>query len=178
MAIHTEIPYTAAEQMAEENLIGSVFGTGKKQVTVEGIDLHGQHDHLIISLRLSGAYKGVVHLRGKPVHNMEKNQVELANLDFDVQTRNVLHRSAAWLFKGNIRSTLENALVFPLENDLNKVAVEIRQNINSLKPGPWIWMEAGEMDLRLRDIILTPDGMVLDFLLSGQLAIHLKALDN
>lgn len=177
LVIHTEIPYDEAERLAENNLIGKTFGEGKRQVTVEGIDLFGQSDHVIASLRLTGAYKGTVHLRGKPVLNNEAHQVELSALDFDVETRNVLHRSASWLFKANIRSTLGKALVFPLGQDMNQVAEEIRRTINTTRPGPWIHLDAGPLDLRLRDILLTPEGMVLDFLLSGRMDIHLKALD-
>jgi hypothetical protein len=94
-----------------------------------------------------------------------------------MHTRNVLHRSAAWLFKANIRSSLEKALVFPLEEDIGMVSREIRTAINQFQPGPWIRMEAGPLDLRMEAIRLTQEGMVLDFLLAGRMDIHLKALE-
>lgn len=177
MLIHTEVPYDQAERIAEANLIGQTYGTGRQQVRIEGIDLFGQGDHLITSVRLSGSYKGTVHLRGKPVYNAALNRIEMADLDYDVQTRNVLHRSASWLFKSNIRSTFVRALVFPLEENLDQVRQEIQASLQTFSAGPWIRMEAGEMYLRLEDLYLQPEGFRLDFLLSGQLKIHLKAID-
>jgi hypothetical protein len=175
--IHTEIPWAQAERIATQNIVGKTFGSKGQEVSVQAIELYGQDDQLIISAKLSGNYKGTVHLRGRPWLNLQKNQVELADLDFDMHTRNVLHRSAAWLFKANIRSSLEKALVFPLEEDIGMVSREIRTAINQFQPGPWIRMEAGPLDLRMEAIRLTPEGMVLDFLLAGRMDIHLKALE-
>lgn len=177
MPIRTEIPWAQAEQIANQNLNGSTFGSGKQTVTIQGIQLYGQDDQLIIALKLSGGYKGTIHLRGRPVLNMAKSQVELEGLDFDLETRNVLHRSAGWLFKANMRTTLSRELVFPLEENMGMVAREIRQAINTFRPGPWIRMEAGSMDLRLDQLHLSPDGIVLDFLLAGKMDIFLKALE-
>ncbi len=173
--IHTEVPYEQAERLAEEQLIGQSFTSGGKTVTVEGIDLYGQGTHLIASVRLAGAYKGQVHLRGRPHFNLEKNQIELAEFDFDLQTRNVLHRSTGWLFKGNIRSALEAQLRFPLENNLNIVKEEINTQLNNLQAGPWIRLSTPGLHLTMEDITLTPDGMALNTLLSGRVEVQLTA---
>ncbi len=173
--IHTEVPYEQAERLAEDQLIGQSFSSGGKKVTVEGIDLYGQGTHLIASVRLGGAYKGQVHLRGRPVFNLEENQIELEEFDFDLQTRNVLHRSAGWLFKGNIRSSLEEQLRFPLENNLNMVKEEINAQLNNVKAGPWIRLSTPGLHLSMEDIALTPEGMALNILLSGRVEVHLTA---
>ncbi|MCF8238116.1 MAG: DUF4403 family protein [Saprospiraceae bacterium] len=173
--IHTEVPYEQAERMAEEQLIGQSFSSGGRTVTVEGIDLYGQGTHLIASIRLAGAYKGQVHVRGRPYYNPEKNQIELAEFDFDLQTRNVLHRSAGWLFKGNIRSSLEKQLRFPLLNNLNVVKDEINAQLNNLQAGPWIRLATPGLHLTMEDITLTPDGMALNTLLSGRVEVQLTA---
>ncbi|MBK7344945.1 MAG: DUF4403 family protein [Saprospiraceae bacterium] len=175
--IHTEIPYDQAERIAEEQLIGQTFSSGKKKVVVEGIDLFGQGTHLIASVRLGGSYKGQVHLRGTPVFNLEKNQIELSEFDFDLQTKNVLLRSAGWLFKGNIRTSLANQLKFPLESNLSKVRDEINTQLGQLQAGPWIRLSTKGLHLTMDDIILTPDGMALNMLLSGLVEVHLAAFE-
>lgn len=175
--IHTEIPYEQAERIAEEQIIGQTFSSGKKSVTVEGIDLYGQGNHLIASVRLTGAYKGQVHLRGTPVFHPEKNRIELEDFDFDLQTKNVLHRSAAWLFKGNIRSSFAEQLNFPLESNLNQVRDEINTQLNQLQAGPWIKLKTPGLHLTMDDVILTPDGMALNVLLSGLVEVNLAAFE-
>lgn len=177
IVIHTEIPYEQAERLAEEQLIGQTFSSGSKTVTVEGIDLYGQGTYLIASVRLAGAYKGQVHLRGTPVFNLAKNQIELADFDFDLQTKNVLHRSAAWLFKGNIRSSFAEQLHFPLESNLNLVRDEINTQLNQLQAGPWIKLSTPGLHLTLDDIVLTPEGMALNVLLSGLVEVNLAAFE-
>lgn len=175
--IHTEIPYEQAERLAEEQLIGQTFSSGKKTVKVEGIDLFGQGSHLIASVRLAGAYKGQIHLRGTPVFNLAKNRIELTDFDFDLQTKNVLHRSAGWLFKGNIRSAFAEQLNFPLESNLNQVRDEINAQLNQLQLGPWIKLTTAGLHLTMDDVILTPEGMALNILLSGLVEVNLAAFE-
>lgn len=175
--IHTEIPYLEAERMAEDQLIGKSFSSGNREVTVEGVNLYGQADYMIASVRMAGSYKGQVHLRGKPVMNVRDNVIELQDVDFDVQTRNVLHRSAAWLFKGNIRSSLEQALRFPLEENLGQVRKEINDQLNRLPVGPWIRLSTPGLNLSVHEINLTPEGIAVHLLLSGRLEVRLTGLN-
>lgn len=177
LLIHTEIPYSEAELMAEEQLIGKTFSSGSRKVTVEGVDLYGQANYMIASVRLAGSYKGQVHLRGKPVMNVASNAIELEDMDFDVQTRNVLHRSAAWLFKGNIRSSLEQALRFPLEDNLGQVRQEINDQLNHLPVGPWIRLTTPGLNLSVHEINLTQDGIAVNLLLSGRVEVKLTGLN-
>ena len=177
LVVRTEIPYSAAEAVAESNLIGQTLKSGNREVTVEGIEIYGQKDYLIASVRLRGSYNGQVHLRGRPLLNSEKNQVEIAGLDFDVQTRNVLHRSAAWLFKGNIRQTLEQQLTFPIEANLRQMQMEINRQLRDYRLGPWIRVESGGLAVGLEEVHLQPEGMVLNFLMTGQVMVHVAILN-
>lgn len=177
LMIHTELPYEEAERMAEDRIIGQTFTSGRRSVTVEGVELYGQGDYLIASVRLAGSYKGQVHLRGTPVFNATENRIDLEGFDFDVDTRNVLHRSAAWLFKGNIRSALENQLRFPLEANLHDVRDEINGQLNRFEGGPWIRLHTPGLHLTMDRIGLTPTGMTLDFLLSGLVEVRLAVMD-
>ena len=109
--------------------------------------------------------------------NVRDNVIELQDVDFDVQTRNVLHRSAAWLFKGNIRSSLEQALRFPLEENLGQVRKEINDQLNRLPVGPWIRLSTPGLNLSVHEINLTPEGIAVHLLLSGRLEVRLTGLN-
>lgn len=173
--LHLDIPYMEAERIAGSVLVGERLSSGGKFIVVEAIELYGQGDHLIARVRTSGDYKGSIFLRGIPFLNTAKNQVELKDFDFDVQTRNFLHRSAAWIFKGNLRTTLLRALVFPLDKNLSAIREEINREIRNYRPGPWIKLDTPGIGLSLSEINLTPEGLDIQLLLSGKVEVRLQA---
>lgn len=177
MIIRTEIPWPDAEKIAEDNLVGQVISSGKYKVKIEGIDLHGQQDAIIVSTWLNGDYKGQVFLRGRPAISPEGNRVVLEDFDFDIQTRNVLHRSAAWLFKGNLRNALQKALIFPLTDNLELVRKEIQHTLATTSPADWVRFYPGAFNLNLQALQLTPDGISMDFNLAGKIEVSLGTIN-
>ena len=103
MRVITDITYPEAERLANLSMKGYVMDAGNKQVKVEGIHLFTQGDKLIVKTKLSGAFNGNIYFKGTPVFNTLKNQIEMQDFDYDLETKNFLHRTASWLFSGTIK---------------------------------------------------------------------------
>ncbi|MCC6463313.1 MAG: DUF4403 family protein, partial [Saprospiraceae bacterium] len=111
--IATDVPFAEAERLARTMMVGQVFESGKKKVTVEDIQLWGNNDRLVVLSKLSGSFSGNIYFIGKPVMNVEKNRIEVADLEFHTDTRNLLLKSASWLFSGPIKKRMRDAMTFP-----------------------------------------------------------------
>jgi hypothetical protein len=173
--IHIDIPYLEAERIAGSMLVGERFTSGSKHIVIDSLALYGQGPHLIARVKTSGDYKGLIFLRGVPELNTGMNRVELRDFDFDVQTRNFLHRSAAWMFKSNLRNAFQRAMVFPLEENLATVKEEINREIRAFQPGPWIQLHTPGIHLGLSEIHLNPEGLDIQLLLSGKVEVQIRA---
>jgi len=77
-------------------------GPVKKYMVVERINLYGSNRQLILELGFSGSDKGVLYLTGKPNYDRDKKILEIQNLDYDIRTRDLLIKSAQWLFSKKI----------------------------------------------------------------------------
>lgn len=77
-------------------------GPIKKHMIVDRINLYGSNKQLILELTFSGSDKGVLYLTGRPVYNREKKMLEIQQLDYDIRTRDLLIKSAKWLFSKKI----------------------------------------------------------------------------
>ena len=117
--IWTDIPYAEAEQIAIKEVKGKMFSSGSKNVTVNSLQIYGSNGKVIVGANLSGSFNGTVYFAGVPVYNKEKHAVEVADFDFEMQTKNILYKSAAWLFKSTIKDAIKENMVFPLSSYLN-----------------------------------------------------------
>jgi hypothetical protein len=117
--IWTDIPYAEAEQMAIKEVKGKMFNSGSKAVTVNGLQIYGSNGKVVVGANLSGSFNGTIYFVGVPVYNKEKQAVEVTDLDFEMQTRNILFKSAAWLFKSTIKEKIKENMVFPISSYLN-----------------------------------------------------------
>ena len=134
--ILSDIPYTEAEQLAIKEVQGRTFEAGNKKVTVNSLQLYGSNGKVVVGVNLTGSFNGTVYFAGVPVYNKEKKAVEVVDLDFEMQTRNILMKSAAWLFKSTIRETLKENMCVPITSyieDARKLANSNLKNNHAVK---------------------------------------------
>jgi hypothetical protein len=74
-----------------------------KEVTVAS-NSQGQ---MLIKVDFTGSFNGTAFFTGTPVYNIATKTIEVQDLDYDLQTKNVLLKTAKWLFSGKIESELK-----------------------------------------------------------------------
>lgn len=174
--IATEISYEEAERLAKDQIIGETYTYGKRSVTVEDLRLYGQDDQVIVETQLSGSYTGNIYLQGRPVYNKRKNTIELKDLDFTLNTRNFLFKSAGWLLKGPIKKNIQNTMNFYLDSNLSESANLLQDQLDDYNIAPGILLKANVNDLTIRDVFVIKEGLVADVFLSGDVKIVVDRL--
>jgi hypothetical protein len=106
---------------------GKTFQSDGKNVAVKRVTTEFTPQGMTISAQVSGSFTGIVIIHGMPKYDIEKNILHIAIQDVQVKTKNVLHRAAAWLGEGKIRSEMEKQMRFPIDEKL----VEAQQSINA-----------------------------------------------
>ena len=175
--ISTEVPYAEAERLAKSELQGETFREGKRSVRVEDIELFGQGTRLIVNTRLSGSYNGNVYLSGRPFYNERKNTVDVRDLNFTLETRNFLHKSAGWLLKGTLRKQIESNMNFLLDYNLAELKNQLQTQLNEYKVGQNIVLDGNLDELSIRDAFLAADGIKVQVALRGKLNVQVNGLN-
>lgn len=128
--IATDVPFAEAERLAKTMMVGQVFESGNNKVTVDDIQLWGNNDRVVVNSKLSGSFNGNIYFIGKPVMNVEKNRIEVTDLDFHTDTRSFLLKSASWLFSGPIKKRMREAMTFPLDENISELKKSVQQTLN------------------------------------------------
>lgn len=174
--VATDVPFPEAERMAKTTMVGQVFESGKKKVKVEDIQLWGNNDKIVVNSRLSGAFNGNIYFIGRPEFNPQKNQIEVKDLDFHVDTRNFLHRSASWIFQGTIKNQMKKAMVFPLEEDIRYLKTSVQETLNHYELSPGVLLTGTVDSVTVENTRITSSSIRVNLFSKGRVNVDVKGL--
>lgn len=172
----TDVPFPEAERLARNMMVGQTFGEGKQKVKVEGIELWGNNDRVVVNTQLSGAFNGKIYFIGKPTFNQKMNQIEIANLDYHIETKNFLHRSASWLLKGLLKNQMAKAMTFPLDENINGLKKSVQETLNNYQIQPGVVLTGTLEDVRVLGTSVTPTSIVVNLFARGKVNVDVKGL--
>lgn len=174
--VATDVPFPEAERLAKGTMVGQVFESGKNKVKVEDIQLWGNNDKLVVNSRLSGSFNGNIYFIGRPEFNPQKNQIEVKDLDFHVDTRNFLMRSASWLFQGPIKNQMKKAMTFPLDEDIRNLKTSVQETLNHYELSPGVLLTGSIDSVTVENTKVTPTSIRVNLFSKGKVNVDVKGL--
>lgn len=112
--------------MIKANLDGKTFKEGNKSITLSNIVTNCDYEYMRVVTDVAGSVNGMLIIKGKPKYNAAKNEFSIENIDIQLKTKNVIHKAAAWIAEGKIRSEMEKQLKF----SINDFLVQAQKNID------------------------------------------------
>ncbi len=165
LSVKTGVSYQEATKQVNQALKGKSFTQAGHTVQVEGTNISGEDEKLIIKAKLSGDFNGTVVLEGKPYLDETTNKIEVEDLEFQVKTQNVIQKSAAWLFENKIVELIKKSLSFPIDEKIEEVLKIANQRLDGEKIGENFVLNGKIQSLDIVDSYLSERGITV--LLSG-----------
>lgn len=175
--INAEISYNEAERLAKTQLVGETFSYGRRAVTIEDLEFFGKGSNIVINTTLSGTYNGSVYLVGRPVFNPKKNTIDIEDLEYTLDTKSYLFRSAGWLMKSTIKNKIAENLNFLLDYNMKDMQQLFQEQLQEYELASGVVLNGNLEALDLRNAYLSVDGMVVDIALKGNVNVRVKGLN-
>jgi hypothetical protein len=174
LALPLTLQYGQINHRLEQEMIGQDFQTPLGDtMTIEGVQLYGSGDKLILALRVSGGVNGTLYATGTPVFDEGFGMLRFVDLDFTVDTRNVLVHSADWMFHQNILSSLKSHAFIDLSGQLQTLRSRLA-NALTRDLGPDARLEGEIMTLRPRGVYPTAEGVEVHIVAEGAMWVELR----
>ncbi|TDB57333.1 DUF4403 family protein [Arundinibacter roseus] len=174
----SKLPYAEATRLAQKKFIGEKFSfsEGKYQVEVTGLDLYGQNENLVIKANLKGSLNGIIYLKGKPYYDPVTKNLSLKNLDYDLETKNVILKTAGWLLQSKFSKMMEQQFVFPIGQQIAETQAVIQKNLthNTLTKG--IILNGKINEIEPHKVYLTPEHLYSVVFAGGQVTLRVEGL--
>jgi hypothetical protein len=174
LALPIIVDYRRINQRLEQEMIGQEFRTPVGDtVRVEGVQLYGSGDKLILALRVSGGVNGTLYTTGTPVFDESRGVLKFVDLDFTVDTRNVLVRSANWMFHENVLSSLKSEAYIDLSPQLQTMRSRLAMALTR-ELGPDARLQGEVMTLRPSGVYPTAGGVEVHIIAEGSMWVDLR----
>lgn len=172
------ISYEEASRLAFKNFSGKSFSFVKGQYTIQisGIEMYGQNEQLVIKASLTGSLTGNIYLKGVPYYDPATQMLSLKGLDYDLETRNTMIRTANWLLQGKFSKMMEAALVFPVGEQINTTKQMIQQLIKNYKVTEGVQLKGELTEVAPDKVYLTPKHLYSVVFAQGNMALRVEGL--
>ncbi|MFZ4412776.1 MAG: DUF4403 family protein [Bacteroidales bacterium] len=171
------ISYKSADTLAKQFLKGKTFTQDNKSVTVTDIKVYGSNNKMVIGATLIGSLNATIYFTGKPVYDSASASVKITEIDFELQTRNALFKTANWLLHNKIIKMIEPSLVFPLGDKLAESKALIQKQLSNNYITKNILLNGQLNDLNIGSIYLTPESIKVAVNFKGNLGLSFEAKD-
>jgi uncharacterized protein DUF4403 len=174
LALPVSVGYGRINKRLEQEMIGQEFQAPiGDTVRIDGVQLYGSGDKLILALRVSGGVNGNLYATGTPVFDEGLGILRFADLDFTMDTRNVLLRSANWMFHQNILSTLRSQALIDLSGQLQTLRSRLGTAL-SRDLGGGATLQGEVLSLRPRGVYPTTGGVEVHIVADGAMWVELR----
>jgi len=166
-----DIPYSFIDSITQQNLLHKTFTEGKRSITINDISVYGNDNEMIVQTEVSGSITGKLYFKGKPVFNKADSSIRISNFDFEVKTKNVMVKSAGWILKGGIKSSIEKKCVYPIAEQIRETQEAIQQSIVHYPLANGFFLTGKVDNFEVQQLYLTPGSIKAAVSLQGKVRI-------
>ena len=174
IALNTDIYFRDLLKAASPLLLGKDFGSDGKNIVLKGIDVYGNGDRLIIRIEAAGSVDGVFYLTCKPGFNPQTRVFSVEEVDFDLQTRDLLLQSADWFLHGTIRDGIQEKINMDLSQRLEQSRDQARQAMARVKLADHLFLKGTISDLKFSDAVVRKDRISIQVYTEGETSVVLQ----
>ena len=173
-----EVTYTAIGNLAKPHVVKTHKLKGI-ETGVENLTLYGSGTQLAAGVGFSMPSldaKGQLYLLGTPVYDATTKSLSVTEFDYSLTTQSLLLEIAENMGEGifpNLRTTVEEKLVFPLESQITTLRVKLSDVIAERSIGPYVRLHGTVDTITPEALYLTQEGVRLPVRLQGNLACEI-----
>ena len=175
ISLGLNIPFTSINEIAKQQLVGYQYNQGKYKLEVKDIFLFGSGDKLVVALNMEGTIKGTIYLSGSPYYDRETSSLKVKDLDFDIRTKNVLIRSASWIFHQNLLQNLQQKLSFAIGDQLQTAQNQLQSFLDGNKKVQYFGISGTINKPEIGDILITRKSIKAMIIFNGEIKISLES---
>jgi hypothetical protein len=174
--LDARLDYDSLTAILNAQLDHQTFTVDDRNITIEKCSMSPlDQGRLQIGLQFSGSQRGTFYLSGLPVLDTATGILDITDLDYHLETNNMLIRTASWLFSKKILKELKAYTRFPVGTYLE----QIRQKANAQLSQPLIKgiRTQGQLDrINILRIDVGRSEMAVRCKASGELEVYVNDL--
>lgn len=175
------LQYDSLSRVVNGYMAGKRFdlsdGLFAKHIVVKEVTIAASPEgRMLIKMDFTGSFNGTAFFTGNPVYNGAAKTIEVQDLSYDLQTKNLLLKTAKWLFSGKIESELKKNTTI----DLKPYFAQAQKNLNDYLNREWtkgIKGSGNVNELKVVSVQPLPQHILIKTACSGKLSVLVSEID-
>ena len=168
--------YAEASKIMTKNFAGEEFGSGSKKVKVQKVNIWHKNDKMVIALDLLGTVNGTIYLTGFPQYNELTKEIYFDKLDYALDTKNKLMRTANWLAQGMVLRKIQESCRYSIVPNLEEGKKNMMAYLKNYSPMPGVFVNGKMDDINFQKIQLTNKAIIAFIQVNGTVNVSVDGL--
>jgi hypothetical protein len=168
--------YADASIIINKNFAGQEFGSGTKKVKVQKVDIWHKDGKMVIALDVLGTVNGTLYLAGFPQYNDQTKEIFFDKLDYALDTKNKLMRTANWLAQGLILKKIQQSCRYSIKPNLDDCKQSMQTYLKNYSPMPGVFVNGKMDDIIFDKIQLTNQAIIAFIKVNGSVNVAVDGL--
>ena len=163
--------YADASKIMTKNFAGQEFGSGNKKMKVQNVVLWHKNGKMIIALEVLGSINGTIYLSGFPQYNDATKEIYFDQLDYVIDTKSKLIKTANWLAQGYVLRKIQESCRYSIVPNVEEGKASMQKYLKNYSPMPGVFVNGSLKDIQFQKIQLTNKAIIAFVKVNGDVSI-------
>lgn len=168
------IRYEYLDSVTRAEMINTSYTFGKKTIKITGVSVYGNENKMIIATDVIGSINGKLFFSGMPIYRAIDSSIILKDLQFSIQTKNVLLKSASWLANSGIEKVIGKKMSYPIGSELRETYDMMAESLKKYEISEGFFMTGALYGIEVQQPVLAPAGIIAPVSIKGKLSVRLE----
>jgi Domain of unknown function (DUF4403) len=168
--------YAEASKIMTKNFNGQEFGSGSKKIRVQKVDIWHKNEKMVIALDVLGSVNGTIYLTGFPQYNSQTKELYFDKLDYALDTKNKLIRTANWLAQGLILKKIQESCRYSIIPNIDEGKKSMLKYLQNYSPMPGVFINGKIENVDFQKVQLTNKAIIAFIKINGTVNVSVDGL--
>ncbi|MCA6422033.1 MAG: DUF4403 family protein [Flavobacterium sp.] len=169
--------YESASQIITSNFQGKEFASGSRKIVVQKVEIWQKEGKIIIALDMTGSMNGTIYLSGIPNYNSITKEIYFDQMDYVLNTKGVLTKTANWLLQGVILKKIQENCRYSIKENLDEGKKSLLPYLNNFSPMKGVFVNGTLNDFEFEKVEVTDKAMIAFITTTGKMNVKIDGMD-
>jgi hypothetical protein len=169
--------YESASRIITKNFQGKEFASGKRKIVIQKVDLWAKDGRMIIALEMTGSLNGAIYLSGIPNYNTTTKEIYFDQMDYVLNTKGLLTKTANWLLQGIILKKIQENCKYSIKENLEDGKKNLLPYLSNYSPMKGVFVNGTLNDFEFEKVELTNNAIIAFITTSGKMNVKIEGME-
>jgi hypothetical protein len=169
--------YESASRIITKNFQGKEFISGTRKIVVQKVDLWSKDGKMIIALDMTGSINGTIYLSGIPNYNAITKEIYFDEMDYVLNTKGILIKTANWLLQGMILKKIQENCRYSIKENLDEGKKSLLPYLSNYSPMKGVFVNGKMNDFEFEKVELTNSAIIAFITTTGKMNVKIDGME-